>query len=148
MPTSQLNAAYTGTTCRRDGCDEPPVDPRGPFKGLCAGHKAEASAEAARRRAVTMAGKAPNSNGAAAPAEEPVRREMPLLRPPLVRACNDLAAVAQRLEDAIDERDAARIHANTLVGEFRAQLQVVGRAAQSLVNTDRVRQDAARKDRV
>lgn len=145
MPTEQLHRPYTGTTCRRDGCNRPPVDPRGPYKGLCEEHKAGVVAEAARRRAATIAGKASNGNGAAQDGADKVSREAPLRRPPLVQACTELADVAQRLEDAIVARDAARVRTNTVLSEFREQLQVVGRAAQSLVNTDRVRQEAARR---
>lgn len=49
-------------------------------------------------------------------------------------ACLDLADKADRLEDALEQRHLASVHAKATLGDFKEALQLVGRVAQSLVN--------------
>lgn len=56
------------------------------------------------------------------------------VRGKLRRVCEELVAKADKLEDALEQRNLARIHAQATVGEFKEALQLVGRVAQSLVN--------------
>lgn len=58
-------------------------------------------------------------------------------RPKLRAACEELTTRADRLEEALADRDAATLHAGVVLREFKEALQQVGRTAQSLLNGSR-----------
>jgi hypothetical protein len=56
------------------------------------------------------------------------------LKGKLKGVCQDLVGQAEKLEDALESRNAARVHAQVALSEFKEALQVVARVATSLVN--------------
>lgn len=152
MPKGQV-APWPHPTCRIDGCEEPPEDLIGPYRGLCHGHKQAKVENRGRGKQPNIAGKAPLRPKLHAvedklpdPPVVPYRGEFNTseilmddlkLRsrlPKLAKAAEDFVAVARRLEDAVLARELAEDEVQQAIVAYKAQLSQIGRIAQSLVN--------------
>lgn len=136
---------YAGELCKNAGNGKEhdlDITRRGTYHGLCSFCR---RAEADRRRERRQNGLLPKSIDTADPPPrrgirdlDGMRDEMEARgrqRPRLKHAIAGLAAAGERLQEALDDRDAANVHAVVAVAEFKEALQVVGRCAQSLLNT-------------
>jgi hypothetical protein len=131
---------YAGEVCRNaaDGEDHDlDITRLGSYTGLCGVCRPIEAARRMRCRGAAKPAPAP-SNGHSRLDRDGMRDELTARgrqRPKLKAAIQALDDAGDRLQEALDQRDAANIHAVVCVAEFKEALVVVGRVAQSLLNT-------------
>jgi hypothetical protein len=119
--------------CKRCGGDED-VTALGRYRGLCATCRPIVAEEQKAARARREPEQPPRLDDDSDDGIEGELRARASQRGKLRIVCQELVGKADALEEAIEERAAARIHAQSALHEFKEALQLVGRVAQSLVN--------------
>lgn len=127
---------YVGE-CKRagDGAEhDDDVCAAGRYRGLCGVCRPIVAAAQKERREERTRPVRHRSDSRTAAIEAEVRARAKR-RGNLREAVEELAPLADKLEAAIDERDTSTMRARAAVREFKEGLQLVGRVAQSLINT-------------
>lgn len=89
-------------TCKIDGCENRPLDQRGPYAGLCAGHKTEKRDQRASERAQAPAA-APSQTTPPAPPEPPAVEAAPETPEAAPGTLTQLAIAVDAAQAALDE---------------------------------------------
>jgi hypothetical protein len=132
---------YAEATCKC-GHGEPPVAVNGPYRGLCAASRDAKREELSRKQEDTWNRRRGGENGTSPKPKghdhvdelrEDVRARS--RRKKLGDVVRDLAVRADKLEEAIDDRQAATAAARTRLMEFNEGLRLVERVARALLET-------------